>query len=420
MNKKWQDKLQDRFLRYVKIDTQSDEKSTTSPSTAKQLDLANMLLEELKSIGVENSEIDENGYVTARIPSNIKSEVDTIGFIAHLDTSPDLSGKNVNPKVIEKYKGGEIILNKEKDIRMSPQEFPELLDYVGEKIITTDGTTLLGADDKAGIAEIITAADYLMQHPEIKRGNINICFTPDEEIGRGADKFDVEKFGADFAYTLDGGQVGQFEYENFNAAVAVIKIKGRNVHPGAAKNKMINSQHIAFEFHSLLPSEKRPEHTSGYEGFYHLMNIDGSVENTELTYIIRDHDMAKFEKLKKLVQDTAKFLNEKYGDKTVELSMRDQYYNMLEKIKSSMNVIEIARKAIEEVGITPLISAIRGGTDGARLSYMGLPTPNIFAGGLNFHGRYEFVPLNSMVKAVEVILKINELNLKHNKSIQYL
>ena len=406
--------LLERFLKYVKIDTESDpndcKDTQVSPSTKKQFDLANLLVEELVEMGVKDAKVDEKCYVTASIPSNIEKNVPVIGFIAHLDTSPDFSGKNVNPQIFENYDGKDIVLNKEQKIILSTLDFPDLKDYVGKTLITTDGTTLLGADDKAGVAEIMEAVDYLMKNQKIKHGTIKIGFTPDEEIGRGADFFDVESFAADFAYTLDGGPLGELEYENFNAAGAEITVTGRNVHPGTAKNTMINSQHIAMEFNSLLPTFDRPEHTEKYEGFFHLLSINGEVEETKMYYIIRDHDREIFENRKQIILDSAEFLNTKYGRELVKVEMKDQYYNMREKIEPVMHIVDLAKKAMEELDIKPNVKAIRGGTDGAKLSFMGLPTPNIFAGGHNFHGRFEFVPLESMQKAVDVILKIIEIS----------
>lgn len=404
------EKVVERFLRYAMIDTQSDPESATCPSTEKQLDLARVLVEELQEIGMEDVSLDENGYVMATLPANVEREIPTIGFIAHMDTSPDMSGTNVRPTFVENYDGGDIILNQKKNIILSPADFPDLKDYVGETLITTDGTTLLGADDKAGIAEIVTAMEYLLAHPEIEHGEIKIAFTPDEEIGRGADLFDVKKFNAAFAYTLDGGPLGELEYENFNAASANIRIQGRNVHPGSAKNKMINSMLIAMELNSLLPPAERPEHTEHYEGFIHLTNISGDVEETKLQYIIRDHSRELFEKKKKVLEGAVDFLNLKYGPGTVGLELKDSYYNMREKIEPVMEIVELAKRAMQEVGVTPIISPVRGGTDGARLSYMGLPCPNIFTGGHNYHGKYEYIPVNSMKKAVEVILKIVEIH----------
>jgi len=404
------EKVVERFLRYVAIDTQSDPESSSFPSTAKQLDLARLLVRELEEIGMQDVTLDENGYVMATLPANVRQDIPTIGFIAHMDTSPDMSGKNVRPVLVENYDGGDIVLNREKNIILSPADFPDLKNYAGETLITTDGTTLLGADNKAGIAEIITAMEYLLTHPEIEHGEIKVAFTPDEEIGRGADRFDVGKFNAAFAYTVDGGPLGELEYENFNAASARIRIQGRNVHPGSAKNKMVNSMLIAMELNSLLPPGERPEYTDGYEGFFHLTGINGDVEETRLQYIIRDHFRDLFEKKKQVLRAAADFLNLKYGSGTVELEITDTYYNMKEKIEPVLEIVDLAKRAMEEVGVTPLITPVRGGTDGARLSYMGLPCPNIFAGGHNYHGKYEYIPVSSMRKAVEVILKISELH----------
>lgn len=397
-----------RFVKYIKIDTQSNTKSGTHPSTVGQLEFSKNLAIELSEIGLKDVTVDDKAYVMALLPSNIDKKTPVVGFIAHMDTSPDSSGKDVNPLFVSSYDGNEIILNEKENIIMSPIDFPELLDYVGQTLITTDGTTLLGADDKAGIAEIVTAMEYLVQHHDIPHGEIKICFTPDEEIGEGADYFDVEKFAADFAYTLDGDELGVIEYENFNAASAKLVINGRVVHPGYAKNKMKNSMLIAQRFLSLLPADEIPERTEGFEGFYHLIEISGKVEKTEMEFIIRDHNRELFEKRKKVIQKIVSQLNMEYGEGTIELILKDQYYNMLEKIEPVKYIIDIVSEAILECGIHPKIKAIRGGTDGARLSYMGLPCPNIFAGGQNFHGRYEFIPENSMVKAVEVILKIVE------------
>ncbi|MCQ4922976.1 peptidase T [Tissierella carlieri] len=401
-------KLIDRFLQYVKHETTSDESSTSVPSTPNQLEFAKILGRELEEIGLSDVSVDENGYVMATLPSNTENKAPIIGFIAHMDTSPDMSGKNVKPKIISNYNGKDIVLNDEKNIIMSTKDFPDLKDYVGYDLITTDGTTLLGADNKAGIAEIITAVEYLIQNPNIPHGTVKIGFTPDEEIGRGADCFDVEKFGADFAYTVDGGPIGELEYENFNAATAKISIQGRNVHPGTAKNKMINSILIANELNSMLPIDERPEYTEGYEGFYHLMAFNGSVEKTEIAYIIRDHSMEKFEIKKEILKRAVEFLNHKYGD-IITLEISDSYYNMKEKIEPVMYVIDIAKKAMEDLDIRPLIKPIRGGTDGARLSYMGLPCPNLFTGGHNYHGKFEYIPIFAMEKSVETILKIIEL-----------
>ncbi|GAF02236.1 peptidase T [Saccharicrinis fermentans] len=404
--------IKDRFLKYVGIDTQSDTDTGLTPSTPGQMRFSEQLVEELKEIGLHEVELDDNGYVMATIPSNIKKEVPVMGFIAHVDTSPDFTGKHVNPQILEGYDGQDIVLNKEENIIMETADFPELKNYVGQTLITTDGTTLLGADDKAGVAEIVTAAEYLMKHPEIKHGKIRIGFTPDEEIGAGADYFDVKKFGAEYAYTMDGGEIGELEYENFNAALAKITVLGRNVHPGYAKNKMRNSIRIANQIISLLPRVETPEHTSGYEGFFHLMSFKGEVEKSELTYIIRDFKRGRFEDRKKEMAHLVSKINSEYGKGTASVEIKDQYYNMCEKVKPVMHIVEQAKKAMEEVGVKPNIKPIRGGTDGARLSFMGLPTPNIFAGGHNFHGRFEFVPLQSMEKAVEVILKIVELSIR--------
>ncbi len=400
--------LVERFLKYVKIDTQSNEESTTCPSTEKQFDLAKVIIEDLKEIGMSDISMDENGYIMATLPSNIDKEVPTVGFIAHMDTAPDYSGKDVKPRIVENYDGGEIILNEAQNTVMSPVDFPELPNYKGQDLIVTDGTTLLGADNKAGIAEILEAMDYLVKHPEIKHGEIKVGFTPDEEIGRGANLFNVEKFGAKYAYTIDGGEIGELEYENFNAATATIKINGRNIHPGTAKNKMINSAIIGMELNAMLPSDQRPEHTEKYEGFFLLINMSGTVENTSMTYIIRDHDREKFAVKKELMENTAEYLNKKYGAGCVELEIKDSYFNMREKIEPVMEVVEIAKKSMEEAGVTPIIKPIRGGTDGARLSYMGLPCPNIFTGGHNFHGKFEYIPVQSMKKSVEVIVKVVE------------
>ncbi|MGF7399045.1 peptidase T [Thermoanaerobacterium thermosaccharolyticum] len=398
-----------RFLKYVKYETTSNENSSKCPSTDGQMAFAKDLAAELKAIGLTDVSVDENGYVMGTVPSNIDRKIPVVGFISHMDTSPDMSGKNVNPQIIENYDGKDIILNKDKNIVLSPSDFPELKDYIGKTLITTDGTTLLGADDKAGIAEIVTACEYLISHPEIKHGTIKVCITPDEEIGRGADKFDVKKFGADFAYTIDGGKLGELEYENFNAASAKIIIHGRNVHPGTAKGKMKNSVLIGGELASMLPLEETPENTEGYEGFYHINNFNGDVEETHLYYIIRDFDKENFENRKNYLLNLINKLNEKYGEGTVEIDLKDQYYNMREIIEKDMSIVEIALKAIEQAGVKPDVSPIRGGTDGARLSYMGLPTPNIFTGGHNFHGKYEYIPIFAMEKAVEVILNIVKL-----------
>jgi tripeptide aminopeptidase len=399
----------ERFISYVTIDTESDPNSETTPSTEKQWNLAKKLVEDLKAIGMSNVSIDDNAYVMATLPSNVDHEVPTIGFISHFDTSPDFTGANVKPQIIENYNGKDIVLNKEQNIVLSPDYFDDLLLYKGQTLITTDGTTLLGADDKAGITEIMTAMEYLINHPEIKHGDIRVGFTPDEEIGRGAHKFDVKKFGADWAYTMDGSQIGELEYENFNAASAVIKIKGKIVHPGYAKGKMVNSMYYASEFINALPRLETPEHTEGYQGFFHLTSINGKVEETKLQYIIRDHDATKFEARKELMKKITKDLNEKFEANIFEITIKDQYYNMREKVEPVMHIVDIAEEAIKSLGIKPIIKPIRGGTDGSQLSYMGLPCPNIFAGGHNFHGRYEYVPVESMEKAVEVICKIAEL-----------
>ena len=398
----------DRFLSYVKIDTQSDSNSATTPSTSKQWDLANKLVDDLKHIGMQEVTIDENAYIMATLPSNVDHEVPTIGFISHFDTSPDFSGTNVNPQIIENYDGNDIVLNEAMGIILSSDYFDDLLQYKGQTLITTDGTTLLGADDKAGITEIITAMEYLIQHPEIKHGIIRIGFTPDEEIGRGAHKFDVDKFGADWAYTMDGSQIGELEYENFNAAGAKLKITGKSVHPGYAKGKMVNAIIIANEFLSSLPAEETPEHTKGREGFFHINQFDGEIELAEIGLIMRDHDSENFHKRKQFLKEVVKKLNEKHND-CISLEIKDQYFNMREKIEPVMHIVELAKKAMEEVGIKPIIKPIRGGTDGSQLSFMGLPCPNIFAGGHNFHGKYEYVPVESMQKAVDVIVKICEL-----------
>lgn len=400
----------DRLLKYVKFDTKSDENSGTTPSSKKQLVLAEELKNELLNLGLKDADVDSNGYVMATLESNIEKKVKTIGFIAHMDTSPDMSGEDVNPKLVENYDGKDIKLNE--NVILSPKDFPELLNYTGKTIITTDGTTLLGADDKAGIAEIMAAVEFLTKHPEIPHGTIKIGFTPDEEIGEGADHFDVRKFGADLAYTVDGGTIGELECENFNAAGAKVTVKGRNVHPGSAKNKMINSMHVALEFISLLPVNERPEYTEGYEGFNHLISINGEVEETKLSFILRDFDRSKFEHRKELMLSAAELMNKKYGAGTVLVELKDQYYNMKEKIEQAKYIVDTAFKAMEEVGVTPTVVPIRGGTDGARLSFMGLPTPNLFTGGHNFHGKYEFIPTYAMDKSVDVILKIIELYAK--------
>lgn len=401
--------LVDRFLKYVSFDTQSDELTGLTPSTPGQMVFARYLKEELETLGLEEISLDENGYLFATLPANTDKPVPVIGFIAHLDTSPDMSGKNVSPRIVANYDGRDIVLCAEENVILSPAQFPELLSHVGEDLIVTDGRTLLGADDKAGIAEIISAMVYLQQHPEIKHGKIRIGFNPDEEIGAGAHKFDVEKFGCDWAYTMDGGEIGELEFENFNAASAKVTFKGRNVHPGYAKDKMINSLRIANRFVTMIPESESPEKTQGYEGFYHLIGIQGEVEQSLVSYIIRDHDREKFENRKVFVQQQVERINAEYGAGTAVLEMRDQYYNMREKIEPVMHIIDTAFKAMEAVGVKPNVKPIRGGTDGAQLSYKGLPCPNIFAGGLNFHGRYEFAPIQNMEKAMQVVVKIAEL-----------
>jgi tripeptide aminopeptidase len=403
------DKLTDRFIRYAKIDTQSDENSKSCPSTKGQLVLAELLADEMKSIGLKDVSVDENGYVMGTLPSNIEKSVPVIGFLAHMDTSPDFRSDHAEPRIVE-HSGKAIVLNPKENIQLSPLEFPIINNYIGQKIIVTDGTTLLGADDKAGIAEILTAAEFLIHHPEIKHGEVRIGFTPDEEIGRGADKFNVIKFNADFAYTMDGGGIGEIEYENFNAARAKISIQGLNVHPGYAKNKMKNAMLIAMELNSMLPSYEVPEHTEGYEGFFHLTDIKGTVDSATVSYIIRDHDQKLFNRKKDFLIKIIDHLNLKYGSRTVKLTLIDQYYNMKEKIEPVFHIVDLARKAISLCGIVPKVIPVRGGTDGSRLSYMGLPCPNIFAGGHNFHSRYEFLPVKSMEKAAEVIVKIIELH----------
>ncbi len=399
----------DRFLKYVRFDTQSDEQSGVCPSTAKQMVFAEYLKKELEEIGLEEITLDEHGYLFATLPANTDAEVPVVGFIAHMDTSPDYSGKDVNPRIVSAYDGGDIVLSEELGIVTSPKKFPELLNHVGEDLVVTDGTTLLGADDKAGIAEIVSAMVYLKQHPEIKHGKIRVGFNPDEEIGMGAHLFDVEKFGCDWAYTMDGGEVGELEFENFNAASAHVIVKGLNVHPGYAKNKMINSNYIAAEFVRSMPLLETPEQTDGYEGFFHLMSMQGTVEKTELTYIIRDHDRKRFEERKQYVQKLVEQFNKKYGEGTVSAEVSDQYYNMREVVEPSMHIIDVAQQAMQDCGIPCEVKAIRGGTDGAQLSFKGLPCPNIFAGGLNFHGRHEFIPVASLTKAMNTIVRICEL-----------
>lgn len=402
------EKILDRFLRYVAIDTQSDENSESQPSAAKELDLLKLLCKELNDMGVEAT-LDEYGYVMGTLPSNIDKKVPAIGFIAHVDTSPDASGANVKPQIIENYDGSDIALKGVPDLYLKPSEFPELLAHKGETIITTDGTTLLGADDKAGVAEIMNAVQYMVEHPEFKHGDIKIGFTPDEEIGRGVVKFDVKRFGADYAYTMDGGEIGELEFENFNAASAKIHIQGRNVHPGYAKDKMKNAILIGMEFNDLLPIGQRPELTEGYDGFFHIISFKGSVEQADFGYIIRDHDRKKFEEKKELIAQCAHFINVKYGEGTATLEVKDQYYNMREQVEPYYFIVEKAVKAMEMAGVKPKIQPIRGGTDGANLSFKGLPCPNIFAGGMNFHGKMEFAPLENIEKASEVVLNIIKL-----------
>jgi tripeptide aminopeptidase len=397
-----------RFISYVKIDTESDPSSTSTPSSEKQWDLANKLADELKAIGMQDVSIDSNAYIMATLPSNVDHDVPTIGFVSHFDTSPDFTAKNVSPQIIENYDGTDIVLNEKESIVLSPDYFEDLLLYKGQTLITTDGTTLLGADDKAGICEIVSAMEYLVKHPEIKHGTLKVGFTPDEEIGRGAHKFNVEKFGADWAYTMDGSQIGELEYENFNAAGAVIKVKGKIVHPGYAKGKMINSMYYASKFIDTLPKEETPEQTEGYEGFYHLHSMEGKVEDTVLQYIVRDHDRNKFESRKQYLVDLVETLNSELGSLVYEIEIKDQYYNMKEMVIPVMHIVDIAEDAMKALDIEPLIKPIRGGTDGSQLSFMGLPCPNIFAGGHNFHGRYEYVPLESILSATEVICKIAE------------
>ena len=409
----------DRFISYVTVDTESDPNSTTTPSTAKQWDLANKLVEELKAIGLHDVTIDDKSYIQATLPSNLDYDVPTIGFVAHFDTTPDFTGANVKPQIVPNYDGKDIVLNKEQNIVLSPSYFEDLLLYKGQTIITTDGTTLLGADDKAGVTEIVTAMEYLINNPHIKHGTLKVGFTPDEEIGRGADFFDVEKFGCDWAYTMDGSQIGELEYENFNAAGVKLKFKGKSVHPGYAKGKMINSMLLATKYISKLPKDEVPERTKGYEGFFHVVHLDGSIEETNVQLIIRDHDRKKFEKRKKKVVKIAEKFNKKYakqfGADIVEIEVKDQYYNMREKVEPVMHIVDLAEQAMKDLGIKPLIKPIRGGTDGSRLSFMGLPCPNIFAGGHNFHGKYEYVPVESMQKAIDVIVRIAELTAEKYK-----
>lgn len=401
-----------RFLNYISIDTQSDPASTTYPSTKNQFELARLLVDELKNLGLKDAHVDHHCYVMATLPSTIPDtgkKVPVIGFLAHMDTAPDMKGNDIKPTIIENYPGDDILINQEKQLYLKPSEFPELKKYIGQTLITTDGTTLLGADDKAGIAEIITAMEYLITHPEIKHGTIKIAFTPDEEIGKGVDHFDIKKFGADYAYTLDGGELGEIEYENFNAAYAKVIIQGRNIHPGMSKQKMLNSIILGNEFNSLLPVFDRPEFTENFEGFNHIIRNEGTVDRSVLQYIIRDHDREKFERRKDLFNSIAEFMNRKYSEKAITIEMTDQYYNMREKIEPVYHIVEKAKQALLDTGLNPKIKPIRGGTDGSRLSFMGLPCPNIFAGGHNFHGRYEFIPLESMEKATRVIIRLAQL-----------
>lgn len=399
----------ERFLRYVKIDTESDRVSETYPSSAKQLDLLRLLADELRQIGLSEVRMDQYGYVTATLEATASAPAPVIGFLAHVDTSPDFSGKDVKPQVVENYDGGDIVLNAAEKLVLSPQRFPDLLKYRGESLVTSDGTTLLGADDKAGIAEIMTAMAHLVAHPEIPHGKIRVAFTPDEEVGAGVEHFDVQAFGADFAFTVDGGEVGELEIETFNAAGAKLQVRGRNVHPGTAKGVMLNALLIAMEYNALLPVSERPEFTEKYEGFFHLFHASGGVEAAEMEYIIRDHDDQRFQDRKILMQSAADYLNRKYGERVVELTVKDQYYNMKKMIDPHPQILAVARAAYEALGIAPRVIPVRGGTDGSRLSYMGLPTPNLFAGGHNMHGRYEFVPVSSLEKAAQVIIKICEL-----------
>jgi tripeptide aminopeptidase len=401
--------LIDRLTTYAKVDTQSNEDMETTPSTPGQLELANMLVEELKQIGMEEVTIDENGYVMATLPATTEKDVPVIGFMAHVDTATDFTGKNVNPQVIENFDGNDITLNKELDVVLSAADFPELPSYKGHTLMTTDGTTLLGADNKAGIAEIMTAMEYLIQHPEIKHGKIRVAFTPDEEIGRGPHKFDVDAFGATYAYTMDGGPLGELEYENFNGAAAKVIFNGNNVHPGTAKNKMVNSMKIAMEFNEKIPEDEAPEFTEGREGFFHLLSIQGDVEQTKLQYILRDHDRDKFEAKKALFEEITKEIQSEYGEKSIELDMHDQYYNMREKIEPVMEIVDIASDAMKRLDITPLIKPIRGATDGSQISYKGLPTPNVFTGGENYHGKFEYISVDNMEKATTVIIEIAKL-----------
>ena len=410
-------KIIDRFISYVKIDSQSDANSESTPSTKKQWNIANKLVQDLNHIGLSKVSIDENAYIYATLPSNIKKKCPTIGFISHFDTSPDFSGTNIKPQIVKNYNGGDIVLNKTKNIILSSEYFSEIKQYKGQTIITTDGNTLLGSDDKAGVCEIISAMEFLINNPDIKHGDIKIGFTPDEEIGRGAHKFDVAKFGADWAYTMDGSQIGELEYENFNAASAIIKIKGRIVHPGYAKGKLVNSMYYASKFINMVPLNETPEKTEGYEGFYHLTSIKGLVEQTDLQYIVRDHDLNKFKNRKAFLINLVERLNKEFDQNIFEIKITDQYFNMKEKVEPHMHIVDIAEKAMKALNIKPLIKPIRGGTDGSQLSYMGLPCPNIFAGGHNFHGKYEYLPVNSMISAIKVICKVCEITTDYKKTI---
>jgi len=404
--------VKERFLKYIKIDTKSDLASETTPSTKIQFDLAKVLVDELKALGLQDVSLDENCYIMATLPANTDKKLPVIGFIAHMDTSPEMSGTNVSPRIIENYDGKDVLLNKELNLHLDPKVYPELVKYAGQELIVTDGNTLLGADDKAGVAVIMTAIEQLIANPALKHGTIKIGFTPDEEVGRGADHFEVKKFGADFAYTVDGGELGEMEYETFNAAEARVTVHGTNVHPGSAKDKMVNAIHIAHQFDAMLPPQERPEYTSGYEGFYHLMYIQGQTEKTEMMYIVRDHNRDLFEKRKAVMQAAADLINKRYGAGTLDLKLKDQYYNMREKLEEVFHVVELAREAIEALGIKPIIMPVRGGTDGSRLSFMGLPCPNLFTGGLYPHGRFECLPTRSMERAVDVVVKIIELSEK--------
>ncbi len=405
-------KVAQRFIKYVKYDTQSAYESETYPSTSKQLVLLKDLEKELKEIGLEDVYMDEYGYVFGTLPANVDGDIPKIGFLAHVDTTPEVTGKNVNPQIVENYNGGDVVLNKEKDIVLSPKQSPELKNYVGNTLITTDGTTLLGADDKAGVAEIVTAMEYLVDHPEIPHGTVKVAFTPDEEVGRGVLHFDIEKFDVDFAYTLDGETIGEIIYETFNAAIAKVVINGRNVHPGLAKDNMKNAIEILMEFNSMLPVNEKPQYTEGREGYYHLLIINGDVDQTNASFYIRDHNREKFEARKDLMEKAAQYINEKYGENTIDMNIEDQYYNMADVLKDYMHIVETAKEAVKEVGLEPFYTAMRGGTDGAWLTYEGLPTPNISFGGHNFHGIYEYIPVEALEKGSEIVVKIAELYAK--------